>query len=71
MSEAWQSVKKPPREYEVVLIGRDKGRRCSMPGYWTGEHWLAFVISGTMEFLNPTHWQPLPAPPAAPAGHPQ
>lgn len=65
MSENWQPIEKYPREYEIVLVGRENGNQCTMAGCWTGERWLCFSMAGALEIANPTHWQPLPEPPRA------
>lgn len=66
-SDGWLPIEsglEAVEEFHTVLIARDHGKRCVMPGFFDGEHWRSVSIVGPMEFVNPTHWRPLPAPPA-------
>lgn len=65
MSE-WQPIETAPRHYTPVLLSQ---------GETVGEGWFASHI-GVWEFASaahtlrrhPTHWRPLPAPPANTGG---
>lgn len=63
----WISVKDrlPEVFIQPVLIARDEGVRCVLPGYYSGEKFISTTISGSSTFINPTHWIPLPPPPVS------
>lgn len=54
---------KPIEFVDMLLLGRDRGNGGVLPCLWDGEQWRAITIAGLMPYANPTHWQPLPAPP--------
>lgn len=68
----WQPIETAPRDKHVLLYGTMRENSqigCSGPivftGYW-GEIDGAWCSTGTTfggPFFDPTHWQPLPAPP--------
>jgi hypothetical protein len=67
LPDDWQPIEtaKPVEYIDVFLIARDTGVRCVMPAFWDGSDWRSLSILGSLIFKNPTHWQPLPAPPAS------
>jgi hypothetical protein len=72
--EDWRPIESAPKDGTTVLIGRDMGEPWGFVrgyGHWEGfrgiEGWLAypiFEIPGVLGLGNPTHWTPIPAPPA-------
>ena len=60
----WQPIATAPRDGTVVL-GHDRvpGQLAYRICYWGEAHWYDYFSEIV---IRPTHWQPLPAPPAAP-----
>lgn len=78
-SEAWQPISTAPKDGRNVMIyGIAFHRELWGIGYYwkgvpgDGEGWVTFAFHSAPDDLfrgtfNPTHWMPLPAPPARPA----
>ena len=50
---------------EVVLLCRSTSKGGAvMPAIWDGEKWQSFSLVGMIPYVEPTHWMPLPPPPA-------
>lgn len=63
----WLPIETAPTEYEyveVVLLCREGKPRSVMPAVYDGFNWRSLSVAGMLEYVNPTHWQPLPDPPA-------
>lgn len=68
----WRPIESAPRDGSVVLVWPEDGE-CVTAEYYRGQ-WIpfasadfdAFDFSGDRIVLSPTHWHPLPAPPALP-----
>ncbi len=68
-AEAWQPIETAPKErkdgalVQVLLIGHfDNGYITDIvQGWWDLEYWARWK-----HHVPPTHWQPLPNPPASP-----
>lgn len=68
MSE-WQPIESAPKDGTKVLafgphVNNREGSYIEVTPYWNGLHprWSVEWMDG---FGKPTHWQPLPAPPAS------
>lgn len=73
-SREWQPIATAPKDGEVVLICfANAGGQIAMAA-WVAEpyssedpedgHWRGFLaMLGVTDFIEPTHWMPLPAPP--------
>ena len=68
MMDNWQPIDSAPRDYSRILVcggdvgGPEMAYRDADGNVWC-EHWEDRRIS-TDPPDNPTHWQPLPSPPA-------
>ncbi len=70
-SQRWQPIETAPKDGSYVLLAWDG--QCIM-SHWldnsnTTAPWKGFTVMGLRPWPKgkPTHWQPLPAPPALPA----
>ena len=65
MSE-WISVKdRLPSEFETVIVGRSDDHVCPCAREAMHRGNGKFMQSGlNIDFVNPTHWMPLPEPPS-------
>jgi Lar family restriction alleviation protein len=74
-AERWQPIETAPKDGTPVLVCRDMGNPWGWVRGWSRwvdvrgiSGWLShgmFDVPGDLGLGNPTHWQPLPAPPAA------
>lgn len=73
MSE-WQPIETAPRDQYVLLFGRQLPHDMLrvegdliLAGYWSDldEAWCCIGSLWNGPFYKPTHWRPLPEPPAA------
>lgn len=69
MSE-WQDIKTAPRDGTAVLLyvpGWSHGDPLMTTASWYGDEWCLLMVGGyavdSDVYPDPTHWQPLPAPP--------
>lgn len=60
MSE-WRPIETAPKDETRVLLAR-AGIPSMHTAFWRGGVWMC---GGHQYFNNPTHWMPLPEPPAA------
>jgi hypothetical protein len=64
----WQAIETAPKDGTAVLVYQkiDSAHWLITPAYFAGGHWLIVCFhDGNVEYeIAPTHWQPLPAPPA-------
>lgn len=72
----WQPIETAPKDGTVVLVVGDRGHSCAQwrrEGWDTGSGWHATVegqecLDGDDRYglkrLSPTHWMPIPSPPA-------
>jgi hypothetical protein len=62
--DAWLPIESAPRDGTSLLLWGvlGAGPARAMAGTWLDYDLLGWVAEG--EMVNPTHWQPLPAPPA-------
>lgn len=78
-ARAWQPIETAPKDGSTVIVGRDMGDFGFVRGYGYFNGKPGAFISGwiTRGFIdppgdlglaNPTHWMPLPTPPAAQKG---
>lgn len=68
---AWQPITTAPKNGTYCLLfgsSSDVVVDCVRVGRWSlsaryGPRWMAFEYRSDTEYLTPTHWMPLPAPP--------
>jgi hypothetical protein len=66
----WQPIATAPKDGTDVLLFAREGE-CAPSVYvgrwstsaWYGAAWVAYEHRSETEYLTPTHWMPLPAPP--------
>lgn len=64
--QQWQPIETAPRDETEVLLYAAAGVFSDTGlGYWDGKMWSC---GWNKEFRNPTHWMPLPTPPALQSG---
>lgn len=69
----WQPIETAPKDGTKVLLFfpgpfNDKAENGIVTGQWTGNTdrwWLSAIWASSNAHQNPTHWMPLPIPPAA------
>jgi hypothetical protein len=54
----WQPISTAPKDERWILVAR---RNEQGVAFWRSGYWH---LGGVMYFNNPTHWMPLPDPPA-------
>lgn len=62
----WQPIEtaKPIEFVDVVLLCRSGKPRSVSPCFWDGDKWrLLSLVTPPLEYVDPTHWMPLPEPP--------
>lgn len=63
----WQPIESAPKD-RAILTSDNQGR--VITGWWQADCWHTGWVSGghrsDVEEIHPTHWRPLPPPPAAP-----
>ena len=72
LAAKWISVDTKP-EYDTHVLLSNPSWPHTYVGYWRhSEEWIGSLPpecpNDALPSTNPTHWQPLPAPPAAPSG---
>ena len=62
----WQPIETAPKNGTCVLVVSQHGSWFAgfFVAYWAGDHW-AYSVNRR---CNPTHWRPLPTPPASQEG---
>lgn len=64
--QGWQPIETAPKDADVLLLYLDGSG--VQPGYWEDDRWIACEthwLTGGGWHAEPTHWMPLPDPPAA------
>jgi hypothetical protein len=67
----WQPIETAPKDgIEPIIVGRGRkgsGVRGVTQARWDGSRWMAYTFpmegAQPIEFVAPTHWQPMPRPP--------
>lgn len=54
----WQPIQTAPKDETFILLGNPEWEIC-WQGFWDVNGWQRFNSSG-QDYLNPTHWMPLP-----------
>jgi hypothetical protein len=66
----WQPIETAPKDVCMAILlsvpTKHQKWSASLPlaGGWTGSHWVIFNADEAVQRVEPTHWMPLPAPPA-------
>jgi hypothetical protein len=65
LSEQWQGIESAPRDADLLLLYQP-GDEYSRTGWFDGVSgsWISYDADGEWP-IYPTHWQPLPEPPAS------
>lgn len=62
---AWQPIATAPKDRSAILLYEDEAVGLGVfVGYWTGFNGFQPLTSSSWD-AQPSHWMPLPAPPAA------
>lgn len=74
--EAWRPISEAPQDGTQVLLGyflEGGGGGCPEVGFWhsSKKKWCSRVLLNAEGYFSPTHWQPLPPPPAAALPNPE
>ena len=73
----WQPIESAPKDQHVLLFATvpptdslDMGGPVILSGYWDAmdDAWCSTLATVFGPFVDPTHWMPLPPPPAKEAG---
>jgi hypothetical protein len=69
-AEAWQPIETAPKDGTNILLWWPMQFHCALTGHWANKWnpWIGWKVSGwshDMFKTEPTHWMPLPNPPAA------
>jgi hypothetical protein len=67
--QEWQPIETAPKGIEQVLLRVPTrfakwGSALACQGYWMSKYWVIFNADEAVQRVEPTHWMPLPAPPA-------
>jgi hypothetical protein len=75
---SWQPIETAPKDGAAVLVGNEHGcwvaqyKPVYLSGYRPDDPWCSLMLNhehmrkaGVLHFAPPTHWMPLPYPPAA------
>ena len=72
----WRTIESAPRDRLIMIAGgtfssdnyHDLPQKCATIAYWYRDHWRGddMPAHDDWKMHKPTHWQPLPEPPAAP-----
>lgn len=61
----WQPIETAPREQGRGILVFCADSRCSLTACWWDDRWEHFTEhANNTEIPRPSHWMPLPAPPA-------
>lgn len=62
----WQSIATAPKDGTTIMLFGARGRYKMVVGKWFPSPWCAWQSQPGSWPINPTHWMPLPTPPARP-----